>query len=144
MDHFGKSKIKVDTFDTILSELYEHVKNYSTLRKNSKGSQEWLPKIDLKGFQTELQKLTSKTGPKRATYARKDGMSTLLKEINGLTIMQHCVKEGLVEFVDILLGEGVNPNIVNPPDSKPSVLLAAESGHFDMLQKFMDLSLIHI
>ena len=85
MDHFGKPKIKADTSDTILSELYEHVKNYATLRRNSKGSQEWLSKIDLKGFETALQRLTGKKDPKGTTYARKDGMTALLKEINGLT-----------------------------------------------------------
>ena len=104
MDYFGKPTM--NTSDTILNELYEHVKNYATLRRNSKGSQEWLSKIDLKGFEKSVQKLTGKKDPKGTTYARKDGMTTLLKEIKGYTILQHCVKEGVVEFVEILLEKG--------------------------------------
>ena len=123
MEHPGTPIIEMDTSDSVLSELYDYIKDYA----NSKS-----PDDNIKRFKMTLQKLTGKT------LTRKDRGTTLMKEIDGLTLMQHCAKKGLVAFVHLLLGAGVNPNTVNPPNSKPSVLLAAESGNFEVLREFIE------
>ena len=55
----------------------------------------------------------------------------------GYTIMQHCVIQGLDEFVKTLLSMRVDANIGE--NSNKPVLLAASYGHWKILKTFMDL-----
>ena len=54
------------------------------------------------------------------------------------TLLQYAVKNGLAEIVLALLKFGVDPNISDEANETRPVLLAAEYGHYHILQIFKD------
>ena len=54
------------------------------------------------------------------------------------TLLQYAVKSGLAEMVLALLKFGVDPNISDEENEPRPVLLAAEYGHYHILQIFKD------
>ena len=57
------------------------------------------------------------------------------------TLMQYAAKKGLADMILALLNFGVDPNQVAEFNDQSPVLLAAEFGHYHILQIFKDCSL---
>ena len=57
--------------------------------------------------------------------------------VKGRTLLQYYTELGLVEYVRHILDLGINPNIVNPDDGKTAIHYAAENGHWQALELFI-------
>ena len=109
-----------DSASRLVSSLYDYVKTETALKDGkslSKFNSE-IKHVDCEIIQTHI--------------------------VNGFTLLQHAAKEGLVDFVQSILELNIDPNFVDNDnitqyeEQNTAILLAAEGGHWKIIELFCE------